>query len=308
MEANILNPIIELHHTSKTFNHRIAVNDVSFQIEPGSVTAILGPNGAGKTTTLSMMLGLLEPSRGTVKLFGRSPKERSVRERIGVMLQHVSIMDRLKVREILELTRSYYPNPMDMEFLIHLTGLTTGDLNRYTEKLSGGQKRSLGFAMALAGDPEVLFFDEPTVGLDTMARRRFWETVHKLAKQGKTILFTTHYLQEADDTANRIILFNQGSIVADGTPGEIKSRIIHSSLSFLSDQDGPELRSKLSLLPPVTNCYDRDGRIYVSADNTDAALAAIFAAKLPVRDIKIHSGSLDEVFEQLTTTQEETAI
>ncbi|WMT41147.1 ATP-binding cassette domain-containing protein [Paenibacillus sp. D2_2] len=117
-----MNPVIELHHTSKTFNNRIAVNDVSFQIEQGSVTAILGPNGAGKTTTLSMMLGLLEPSQGSVKLFGSSPKERSVRERIGVMLQHVSIMDRLKVREILELTRSYYPNPMDMEFLIHLTG------------------------------------------------------------------------------------------------------------------------------------------------------------------------------------------
>jgi len=303
-----LNPVIELHHTSKTFNNKKAVNDVSFQIEQGSVTAILGPNGAGKTTTLSMMLGLLEPSQGSVKLFGSSPKERSVRERIGVMLQHVSIMDRLKVREILELTRSYYPNPMDMEFLIHLTGLTSNDLNRYTEKLSGGQKRSLGFAMALAGDPEVLFFDEPTVGLDTMARRRFWETVHKLAKQGKTILFTTHYLQEADDAANRIILFNQGSIVADGTPGEIKSRIIHSSLSFLSDQDGPELRNKLSLLPSIINCYDKDGRIHISTDDTDTALAAIFGNQLPVRDIRIHSGSLDEVFEQLTTTQEENAI
>ncbi|WMT41146.1 AAA family ATPase [Paenibacillus sp. D2_2] len=181
-------------------------------------------------------------------------------------------------------------------------------MNRYTEKLSGGQKRSLGFAMALAGDPEVLFFDEPTVGLDTVARRRFWETVHKLAKQGKTILFTTHYLQEADDAANRIILFNQGSIVADGTPGEIKSRIIHSSLSFLSDQDGPELRNKLSLLPSIINCYDKDGRINISTDDTDTALAAIFGNQLPVRDIRIHSGSLDEVFEQLTTTQEETAI
>lgn len=307
MEANVLSTVIELNHVKKSFKNRIAVNDVSFQIESGSVTAILGPNGAGKTTTLSMMLGLLEPNQGNVKLFGRSPKERYVRERIGVMLQHVSIMDRLKVKEILELTRNYYPHPMDMEFLIYLTGLTPKDLNRYTEKLSGGQKRSLGFAMALAGDPDVLFFDEPTVGLDTMARRRFWETVHKLASQGKTILFTTHYLQEADDIADRIILFNQGSIVADGTPADIKSRILHSSLSFLSDQDGPELRRKLASLSPITNCYDKDGRIYVATDDTDLALAAIFGAGLSVRDIRIHSGSLDEVFEQLTINQEEIA-
>ncbi|WP_019640608.1 ABC transporter ATP-binding protein [Paenibacillus fonticola] len=294
------NIIIEMNHVTKSFKDKKAVDGISFQIAKGSIVAILGPNGAGKTTALSMMLGLLEPTEGTVRLFGGQPKDRKIRERIGTMLQEVNFMDKLKVRELLALFRSYYPAPLDMDSLIELTGLSKSDLNRYGEKLSGGQKRSLGFALAMAGNPELVFFDEPTVGLDIAARRRFWDHVGRLADEGRTILFTTHYLQEADDIADRILLFNQGKLAADGTPEQIKFQIVKRTISFTSNEDSPDLRERLMKLPPVLDCYDKDGRIYVSTDDTDEALAAIFAEQLPVHDIRIDQGRLDEAFEQLT--------
>ncbi|MBC8078740.1 MAG: ABC transporter ATP-binding protein [Gorillibacterium sp.] len=300
-----MDAIIEVDRVSKNFKDKKAVDQVSFSIAKGSMVAILGPNGAGKTTILSMLLGLLEPSQGSVKLFGRSPKELEVRARIGAMLQEVSVMDRLKVREVIALIRNYYPKPMDMESLIQLTGLTSEDLDRYAEKLSGGQKRSLGFALALAGNPELIFFDEPTVGLDLTTRRRFWNSVRGLADQGKTILFTTHYLQEADDNANRILLFNSGALVADGTPDQIKSRIVKRSISFLTEQDSADFRLKVQALPSIDECYAKDGRIHATTENTDEALRAIFAEGLAVRDIRIDQGRLDEAFEQLTMNQEE---
>lgn len=304
MHANA-NSIIEMNHVTKAFKDKKAVDDVSFQITKGSIVAILGPNGAGKTTILSMMLGLLEPTTGIVKLFGGHPRDRKARERIGTMLQEVSIMDKLKVREILALIWEYYPNPVDMDFLIRLTGLSKSDLNRYGEKLSGGQKRSLGFALAMAGNPELVFFDEPTVGLDITARRRFWDNIRMLADQGRTIMFTTHYLEEADDNADRILLFNRGVLAADGTPEQIKAQIVKRSVSFVAIEDGPEFRQRLKKLAPVSACYDKDGRIYVSTDNTDEMLAAVFTERLPIRDIRIDQGRLDEAFEQLTMSAEE---
>lgn len=300
-----MDSVIEMNGVSKLYKDKKAVNNISFNIAKGSITAILGPNGAGKTTALGMLLGLLEPTEGTVKIFGQHPKDKAVREKTGAMLQEVSVMDRLKVREIIALIRSYYPQPMDMEFLIKATGLEPADLNRYAEKLSGGQKRSLGFALALAGDPELIFFDEPTVGLDITSRRRFWDTVRGLAEQGKTIVFTTHYLQEAEDIADRILLFSKGHLVADGSPDEIKSRIVKRSLSFLPVGDRSELRRSLMKLTAIEDCYEKEGRIHVTTDDTDEALRAIFVTGLPVKDVRIDQGRLDDAFEQLTMNQEE---
>lgn len=300
-----MDSVIEMNGVSKIFKDKKAVDNISFSIAKGSITAILGPNGAGKTTAMAMMLGLKEPSEGTVKVFGQHPKDKIVREKSGAMLQEVSVMDRLKVREIIALIRSYYPQPMSMEVLIKATGLAPADLNRYAEKLSGGQKRSLGFALALAGDPELIYFDEPTVGLDITSRRRFWDTVRGLAEQGKTIVFTTHYLQEAEDIANRILLFSQGKLVADGSPDEIKSRIVKRSVSFLPIGDVSKLCRSLLELAAIEDCYDKDGRIHVTTEDTDEALKEIFIAGLPVKDVRIDQGRLDEAFEQLTMNQEE---
>lgn len=216
-------------------------------------------------------------------------------------------MDRLKVRELLSLIRSYYPQPMEMEMLLQATGLGADDLNRYAEKLSGGQKRSLSFALALAGNPDLLFLDEPTVGMDTTARRQFWERVRELAAQGKTILFTTHYLQEAEDIADRILLFNRGALAADGSPDEIKARLVKKSLSFRPHGDPQLLRSHLLELPAVEACFEKEGRLHVTTENTDEALRAIFTNGLAVKDVQIDQGKLDEAFEQLTMNQEEAA-
>ena len=296
--------VIEMKNVSRSFQDKKAVDSVSFTINRGSITAVLGPNGAGKTTTLSILLGLLEPAEGSVKVFGLPPKDARVRERTGAMLQEVSVMDRLKVREILSLIRSYYPRPMEMQVLLQATGLAPADLNRYAEKLSGGQKRSLSFALALAGNPDLLFFDEPTVGLDTTARRHFWEKVRGLAEQGKTILLTTHDLQEAEETADRILLFSRGALVADGSPEEIKARIVSKSVSFLPLSDPAVLRGQLLELPEVEACYEKNGRLHVTTENTDEALRAIFTGGLAVKDVVIDQGKLDEAFEQLTMSQE----
>ncbi|MGM1048967.1 MAG: ATP-binding cassette domain-containing protein [Bacillota bacterium] len=298
-------PIVELVQITKLYGAKKAVNNISFTIEKGSITAILGPNGAGKSTTISMMLGLIDPTEGEIRLFGRSPKDRQVKEKIGAMLQEVSVMDSLKAREIIALIRGYYPHPMEMSELKKLSGLTDEELNKRATKMSGGQKRKLSFALALAGNPDLLFFDEPTVGLDTTSRRLFWRTVRELADQGKTILFTTHYLQEADDMADRIILFNNGTIAADGKPEEIKAKLTRRSISFVVETDPQLIKERLYKLPGVTDVYEQDGKMHVVVENTDQILAVILREEMAVRDIRIDEGSLDEAFDQLTQRQEE---
>lgn len=293
-----MNSIVDVTGVTKLYGTKKAVDHVSFSIEKGSIVAILGPNGAGKTTVLSMLLGLIKPSQGTVRVLGKDPKDIEVRKKIGAMLQEVSVMDGLKVRELITLIRSYYPHPLDLDQLIPLTGLNEEDLNRFAYKLSGGQRRRLGFALALIGNPELIFLDEPTVGLDVTARRLFWDQVRSLTNQGKTILFTTHYLSEAEDCADRVILFDQGVIIADGTPDDIKSKLTKSSVSFKSND--PHLTEALLNLSMVVDVYEKEGRIYAVTENTDGMLASLFEHKFAVNDIRVEHGRLDDAFEQLT--------
>lgn len=230
----------DIKNLSKEFKGKKAVEDVSFTIRAGEVVAILGPNGAGKSTSILMMLGLLHPTSGKFSLFNQQPQDQKVRERIGVMLQQVSLMDALNVKELLALFRSYYPNPLSMDEIIRLTGLQESESNKRTEKLSGGQKRRVSFALAMAGNPDLVFFDEPTVGMDSTARKEFWAKVRQLASAGKTVLFSTHYLQEADDVATRILLFNQGKLIADGCPSTIKQSLLKKTISFKADSSFPK--------------------------------------------------------------------
>lgn len=294
---------VEIKQLTKVFKNKKAVDGVSFTINKGEVTAILGPNGAGKTTTMLMMLGLLKPTEGEALLFSNNPNEQKVREKLGVMLQEVSLMDGLKVKELIQLFRSYYPTPMKMNELTALTGLSENDLQKRTEKLSGGQKRRVAFALALAGNPDLLFFDEPTVGMDITSRKLFWETVRGFARQGKTIIFTTHYLQEADDYADRIILFNEGKVAADGTPDEMKKKLTKQFVSFIAPD---EMSTDLFLqLPFVSDVYEEEGRTYIISEDTDSVLYMIFEENLYVKDIRVEKGRLDEAFEQLTVEQKE---
>lgn len=292
-----MNEAVSVNNVTKHFQKKTAVNNISFSIKKGEIAAILGPNGAGKTTVISMLLGLLKPSQGEIKLLNRIPHDQQIREKIGVMLQEVSVMPGLKVNEILELFRSYYPNPLSMKELVSLTALTKEDLKTRAEKLSGGQKRRLSFALALAGNPELLIFDEPTVGMDTSSRHRFWQTIHGLADQEKTIIFTTHYLQEADDAAQRILFFADGRLVADDSPMQLRSRIQKQSVSFTLHSD--ESLEKLSRHPEVERVFHKHQRTIIQTSNTDKVLALIFQENIQARDIRIEHGTLDEAFRRL---------
>ncbi|EJP86523.1 ABC transporter ATP-binding protein [Bacillus cereus] len=294
--------IIEVNGVSKTFKHKKAVNNVSFHVNKGQIVALLGPNGAGKTTTISMMLGLKDPTEGNISIFGKSPKHREVRNSLGAMLQEVSVIDSITVEEAIELFRSYYTNPVEKEILLQLSNLEPERKQR-CEKLSGGQKRRLNFALALAGNPELLFLDEPTVGMDITSRKTFWETIRKLASEGKTIILTTHYLEEADVLADRILLFANGKIIADGTPDEMKATISRKTISFYSKEKIP--KSLLKELPHVTEVQSNEGRFTLTTEDTDATLQAIYQRNLPVTDVSVERGSLDEAFEQFVANQKE---
>lgn len=297
-----MHSVVQIENLTKEFKGRKAVENVSFSVEPGEIVAILGPNGAGKSTTMLMMLGLLKPTSGKVKLFQGDPVSRAVHERIGVMLQQVSLMDALKVKKLLALFQSYYQNPLSMEKLVELTGMTSDELNKRTEKLSGGQKRRVGFALALAGNPDLLFFDEPTVGMDSTARKQFWLTVKELAAQGKTILFSTHYLQEADDIASRIILFNQGKVIADGSPLELKQSLLRQSISFKMNETTK--KDMLMSLQDVLDVLEDKGRFTIMTENPDHVLRKLFELDMTLEDVAIEKGRLEDAFEHLTVEQE----
>ena len=213
-----------LAHVSKRYGGVTALSDVSLTLRPGEVLALLGPNGAGKTTALSLLLGLLRPDTGTVRLFGRPPHETASRKRIGVMLQLSGVPETLTVAEHLALFAAYYPHPLPRGEVLERTGLV-GLERRLYGKLSGGQKGRLHLALALIGNPDLLFLDEPTTGLDVGSRRALWQSVREVAAQGKTVLLTTHNLEEADALANRIVVLNGGRVVAEGTPAAIKQQV-----------------------------------------------------------------------------------
>lgn len=214
--------IAELTNVTKRYGDVTALDGLSLGLEAGRVTALLGPNGAGKTTAVKLLLGLTRASSGTATLFGRDPHDVKARQRTGVMLQVANVPQTLRVREHVHLFCSYYPNPMPVDEALAIAGLATVADRKYGA-LSGGQKQRVLFALAICGNPDLLFLDEPTVGLDVESRRGFWQEVRRLAAGGRSILLTTHYLEEADALADRVVIVRQGRIVADGTPEEVKS-------------------------------------------------------------------------------------
>jgi len=298
-----LQTIVELRNVTKEFQQKKAVKDVSFSIKQGEMVAILGANGAGKTTTMRMLLGLMKPTRGTVSLFQKNPRQKEVLEKIGGMLQEVSVMDSLKVRELIQLIQSYYQNPIELTTLLELTGLQEEDWNQRTEKLSGGQKRRLNFALALAGNPDLLFLDEPTVGMDVTSREQFWKKMKELNRQGKTILFTTHYLQEADEVAGRIIMINKGEVVGDGTPAYLKEKLTKPRVMF--QERTPYTLGFYQNFPFVEDVQKEKDKVTLVATNSDQLLKEIFDRQLNICHIEVKLGRLEEVFSQLLGEKKE---
>jgi ABC-2 type transport system ATP-binding protein len=210
-----------LSNVSKNYDSVSALKDLSISIQPGELVALLGANGAGKTTAVRLLLGLSAPTTGIARVFGADPRDPANRRRTGAMLQIANIPETLKVREHIELFSSYYGKPFTFEAIVDAAGLA-GIENRKFGQLSGGQKQRVLFALAICGDPDLLILDEPTVGLDVEARRGLWKQIRGFVARGKSVLLTTHYLAEADALANRVIVIDHGSIIAEGTPAEIK--------------------------------------------------------------------------------------
>src|SRR6202522_4306920 len=214
--------VASLRSVTKRFGRQIALDRFSLQLYPGEVVALLGPNGAGKTTAVRLLLGLSQATAGEVEIFGGNPRDRASRMRLGAMLQVGRMPETLRVREHLQLFSSYYPHPRPLDELLAVAGLE-GLQERMFGTLSGGQKQRVLFALALCGNPDLICLDEPTLGMDVEARRSMWEQVRKLAARGKTILLTTHYLEEADALARRMLDFQRGKVIAEGTPQELKT-------------------------------------------------------------------------------------
>jgi ABC-2 type transport system ATP-binding protein len=280
-----------------------AVRDIDVRIARGETVALLGPNGAGKSTTIDMLLGLQQPDRGTVELFGRTPSENVAAGAVGAMLQTGSLLRDLTARELVAMVASLYPDPLGVDDVIDLTGI--GPIaDQRTQKLSGGETQRVRFAVALVANPQLLVLDEPTVAMDVEGRRAFWSTMRDFASHGKTILFATHYLDEADEYADRAVLMAHGRIVADGPTTEIKSmvggRTIRATL--------PEARLEdLQALPGVTSA-DRHGEaVIVRCQDSDAAIRALLHRYPAARDIEISGAGLEEAFVELTSAPEEAA-
>ncbi len=274
-----------------------AVRGVDVSIRPGETVALLGPNGAGKSTTIDMLLGLLEPDEGAVHVFGGPPQDAVAAGRIGAMLQTGMLLHGLVVRELIAMTASLYPSPLSVEEVVDLCGLEQVADQR-SEKLSGGQAQRVRFAVALVGNPELLVLDEPTVALDVEGRHAFWATMRRFAARGATIVFATHYLEEADAFADRAVLMAHGRVVADGPTTEIKARVGGRTIrATLAGAD----RDALSTLPGVANVEVRGEAVVLRCSDSDAAVRALLDRHPEARDIEIAGAGLEEAFLELTT-------
>ena len=273
-----------------------AVRGVDVRIAAGETVALLGPNGAGKSTTIDMLLGLLAPDAGTVSVFGRPPAQAVAHGAVGGMLQTGQLIRDLSVGELVAMMASLYPSPLDVEEALELSGVREIAAQR-TQKLSGGQTQRVRLAVALVSDPQLLVLDEPTVALDVEGRRAFWTTMRQFAARGKTIVFATHYLEEADAYADRAVLMAHGMIVADGPTTEIRAMVGTRTIrATLADIEVAALQA----LPGVTSAERRGEAAVLHCADSDAAIRAMLAAYPDARDIEIAAAGLEQAFLALT--------
>ena len=286
----------------KSYGHVQAVRGVDIAIDAGETVALLGPNGAGKSTTIDMILGLSDPDEGSVSVLGATPTAAVDAGQIGAMLQTGALIRDLTVRELVRMVASLYPKPLEVDEALELTGMSALAEQR-TQKLSGGETQRVRFATALVPDAKLLVLDEPTVAMDVEGRRAFWTTMRELAARGKTILFATHYLEEADAYADRIVLMAHGRVVADGAPNEIKAMV--GTRTIRATLPGADLDA-LAALPGVSGAERRGEAVVLSCADSDAAIRALLGAHPDARDIEITAAGLEEAFLALTSDAEVT--
>ena len=297
-----MNDAIELAGLAKSFagphGPVHAVRGIDVSIGRGETVALLGPNGAGKSTMIDIVLGLSRPDNGSVSVLGLSPHEATRQGLVGAMLQSGSLIRNVTVGELLTMVTALYRTPMHLNDVIDVTGL--GEIAaRRTQKLSGGQAQRVRFAVALVSNPELLILDEPTEAMDVAGRRDFWELMRSFAAQGKTIIFATHYLEEADANADRLVLMAKGKIVANGPTTEIKGRVGTGQIRATLP-DVPEM--ELAAIPSVTAVRRHGEAITLTCSNPDAAARILLQRYPALRDLEVTSAGLEDAFLRLTTT------
>jgi ABC-2 type transport system ATP-binding protein len=294
-ERGAAQPVARLTGVIKRYETTTALDGLDLVLRAGEIVALLGPNGAGKSTAVRLMLGLAAPTSGTVRIFGGDPREATARTRVGAMLQVARMVETLRVREHLDLFRSYYPRPLAVTEIVRFAQLE-GLEGRMFGQLSGGQKQRVLFALALCGDPDLIFLDEPTVGMDIEARRGLWQQIRELKARGKTVLLTTHYLEEADALADRVVVINKGRVVSAGTPAEIKRisggrRIRCQTALSVAD---------LQAMEGVASVEAAEEFVTVTAHNAEDVVREMLLRDASLSGLEIASPALEDAFLALT--------
>lgn len=285
--------ILEVHNLTKSFRSLTAVDDVSFAISQGACFGLLGPNGAGKTTTIEIIENIKKPTSGTV-LYKGKPRDREFSKQTGIQFQSTALMDYLKTREVLALFAQLYPHSQPMDYLIELCQLEDF-LETYATKLSGGQRQRLLLAIALVNDPEVLFLDEPTTGLDPQSRRNFWSLIHEIKRRGKTVLLTTHYMEEAELLCDQLVIMDKGKIIADGSPQDLLQKHFDHSYVCIDRQDFHCETNALSGSVEV-----REDGIAIATSAIEKTLSELVSLNVNLRSLRVRNPSLDDLFLKLT--------
>lgn len=287
--------VASLEGVNKNYGDVRALRGVDFAVRAGEVVALLGPNGAGKTTAVKLLLGLLQPTAGKARVFGGDPTNPENRMLTGAMLQVGRVPETLRVREHIDLFSSYYENPMPLAEVLAAAGLEKLTDRKFGD-LSGGQRQRVLFALAICGNPDLLFLDEPTVGLDVEARRTLWDEIRRMVDRGKTVLLTTHYLQEADALADRVAVINQGEIIAQGTPAEIKANTAGKRIRCITSLS----LDFVSQIPGVTGVKEDREAIEIHGVEAEPIVRELLARDARLAGLEVTSAGLEEAFLALT--------
>jgi ABC-2 type transport system ATP-binding protein len=293
--SNAAPTVASLEAVTKNYGQIRALRGVDFDVHAGEVVALLGPNGAGKTTAVKLLLGLTQANAGKVRVFGGDPTNPANRTRTGAMLQVGRVPETLRVREHIDLFSTYYQNPLPLAEVLAAAGLEKISDRKFGD-LSGGQRQRVLFGLAICGNPDLLFLDEPTVGLDVESRRGLWEEIRTLVQRGKTVLLTTHYLEEADALADRIAVINQGSIVAAGTPAEIKAKTSGKRIRCITNLSLSALRR----IPGVVEVHEDRDAVEICTSHAEPVIRQLLAQDAKLSELEITSAGLEEAFLALT--------